>query len=382
MWHEAKYLARLKESGLEVLNLTDSGSERHLLEETRRAMEQGADVVAQGALGSGRWFGRPDVLRKVEKSSRFGNWSYEAYDCKLARETKATTILQLSFYSELLEQTQGVKPECMYVVPRGRGFKEEPYRVEEYAAYYRRVKDRLEKGCEGEVLKGTYPEPCAHCDVCVWFKECDTRRRADDHLSLVAGITKLQRKQLVEWQFDKLAKLAEMPIPLKEKPLHGSREGMGRVREQARVQMEGRTQGKPVHELLPVSAGMGFCRLPEPAPGDIFVDLEGDRFAGDEETGGGQEYLFGFVSANGGSELHYEKRWAFTAAEEKAGFEWLVDEIMRRREKFPEMHLYHFGHYEQERISKLTSRYATRETEVDLRRDFDHPEIQRSALWH
>jgi RNase_H superfamily/AAA domain len=121
-----------------------------------------------------------------------------------------------------------------------------------------------------------------------------------------------------------------------------------------------------VHELLPVAAGMGFCRLPEPAPGDIFVDLEGDRFAGEEETGGGQEYLFGFVSANGGGELRYQKRWAFTAAEEKAGFEWLVDEIMRRREKFPEMHLYHFGHYENERISKLASRYATRETEVDF----------------
>jgi predicted RecB family nuclease len=364
--HETKYLTHLKENGLEVVNLADAGSEAHILAETRRAMEQGADVIAQGALGNARWFGRPDVLRKVAKASRLGNWSYEVYDCKLARETKATTILQLSFYSELLEQVQGLGPECMYVVPRGRGFKEEPYRVEEYAAYYRRVKSRLEKGCEGEGLKDTYPEPCVHCDVCVWFKECDTRRRADDHLSLVAGITKLQRKQLVEWQFDNASKLAEMAIPLKEKPLHGSRDGMKRVREQARVQIEGRNQGKPVHELLPVAAGMGFCRLPEPAPGDVFVDLEGDRFAGDEETGGGQEYLFGFVSGNGGRELRYEKRWAFTAAEEKAGFEWLVDEITQRREKFTEMHLYHFGHYEKERISKLASRYATRETEVDF----------------
>ncbi len=114
---------------------------------------------------------------------------------------------------------------------------------EEYAAYYRRVKSRLEKGCEGEGLNGTYPEPCVHCDVCVWFKQCDTGRRADDHLSLVAGITKLQRKQLVEWQFDNVAKLAEMPIPLKERSLHGSRDGMKRVREQ-------------VHELLPVAIGM------------------------------------------------------------------------------------------------------------------------------
>src|SRR5258708_37311083 len=197
--HEAKYLAHLAEGGLEVLNLADAGSEESILAETRRAMEQGADVVAQGALGNARWFGRPDVLRKVEKASRLGNWSYEAYDCKLARETKATTILQLSFYSELLEQVQGVRPECMYVVPRGRGFKEEPYRVEEYAAYYRRVKDRLEKGCEGAVWRGTYPEPCRHCEVWVWFKQCGTRRRADDHRSVVSGRTTLEEERLDEW---------------------------------------------------------------------------------------------------------------------------------------------------------------------------------------
>jgi predicted RecB family nuclease len=364
--HEARYLAFLEKNGLDVLHLSGM-DEARIVEETRRAMEAGVELIAQGALRCGRWFGRPDLLRKVANPSRFGAWSYEVYDCKLARETKATTILQLAFYSELLEQTQGVKPEFMHVVPKGKNFKEDSYRVEEYAAYYRRVKNRLEKECdESEALKDTYPEPCAHCDVCLWFRECRARRREDDHLSLVAGITKLQRNQLTVWQFDRVAKLAEMPVPLNQKPLHGSRKSMEAVREQARVQMEERKQGKPVHELLPTEAGIGFWRLPEPAPGDIFIDLEGDRFAGDEDTGGGQEYLFGFVSADGGLELRYDKRWAFTAAEEKAGFEWLVDEVIRRRDRFPEMHLYHFGHYEKERFSKLASRYATRETEVDF----------------
>jgi len=364
--HEAKYLAFLAQSGLQIVNLVGAGDEARIVQETWQAMERGVEVIAQGALSSGLWFGRPDVLRRVEKPGRLWNWSYEVYDCKLARETKATTILQLSFYSELLEHVQEAKPEFMYVVPWRRGLGHESYRVEEYAAYYRRIKDRLEEGVEGEILRGTYPEPCTHCDVCRWFRECKSRRLTDDHLSLVAGITKVQRNQLVQWRFNTVAQLAEMAIPVREKPLHGSREGMKRVREQARLQMEGRRKGGPVHELLKMEAGMGLCRLPEPAPGDIFVDLEGDRFAGDEETGGGQEYLFGVVSADGGEELRYQKRWAFTAAEEKAGFEWLVDEVTRQREKFPEMHLYHFGHYEKERISTLASRYATRETDVDF----------------
>ena len=262
--------------------------------ETLRAMERGVEVIAQGALRVGRWFGRPDLLRKVPGPSRFGNWSYEAYDCKLARETKATTILQLAFYSELLgeiqrptsspnqtrraaaapdemqgkfswDETQSAAteslPEFMWVVPPGKAFEAERYRVAEYAAYYRYVKGQLEKVCDDGAAAETYPEPCAHCDVCRWFRECEARRRADDHLSLVAGIRRQQRDQLEVWNAETMAKLAVLPIPLKQKPLHGSREGIEKVREQARVQVEARTQSKLVHEaLLPVVEGTGFCK--------------------------------------------------------------------------------------------------------------------------
>jgi len=43
--------------------------------------------------------------------------------------------------------------------------------------------------------------------------------------------------------------------------------------------------------------------------------------------------LFGFAVRNAGSELSYEKRWALNREEEKKGFEWIVDEIMRRRKQ-------------------------------------------------
>ena len=35
-----------------------------------------------------------------------------------------------------------------------------------------------------------YPEPVDHCEICHWQRDCRERRRADDHLSLVAGITR------------------------------------------------------------------------------------------------------------------------------------------------------------------------------------------------
>src|SRR6266403_1442428 len=362
--HEKDYLAHLAAQGLTVENLghIDHKEEARLLAETLALMERGAQVIAQGALSDGEWFGRPDVLRRVENASAKWKWSYEVVDTKLARETKATTILQLSLYSELLAKIQGTVPEFLWVVPPGEGFAGEKYRVSEYAAYSRFVMKRL-RGAVGEgASKETYPEPVEHCNVCRWFKECDARRRADDHLSLVAGIRRQQRDQFEEWNAETMAKLAALPIPLRERPKHGSKAGYEKVQKQARVQVEGRTEKKLKHEpILPVAEGMGFCRLPEPSVGDMFVDLEGDPFVGEN----GLQYLFGFAVLDVPGELKYEKRWALNREEEKKGFEWLVDEIMRRREANPKMHVYHFGAYEPGALKRLMGMYATREDQLD-----------------
>jgi predicted RecB family nuclease len=246
-------------------------------------------------------------------------------------------------------------------VPPGTGFAGEKYRVTEYAAYYRYVRKRLLETVGEGADQETYPEPVEHCNICRWFRECDTRRRADDHLSLVAGIRRQQRDQFEEWNRETMAKLALLPIPLVDRPKHGARAGYERAREQARVQVEGRTEKRLVHEALPVAAGIGLCRLPEPSAGDMFLDLEGDPFVGEQ----GLQYLFGFAFQNADGEWSYGKRWALNREEEKRGFEWLVDEIMRRRAANPKMHVYHFGAYEPGALKRLMGMYATREDEID-----------------
>src|SRR5260370_33026228 len=299
--HEAEYLKFLQAKNLSFADLRELRDEQAALVEALSSMQRGVEVMGQGSLAVGRWFGGPDVLLKVAKPSRLGEWSYEAYDCKWARETKAATILQLALYSALLEGVQGEPPEFMYVIP-GQSFEAEPYRVAEYAAYCRYVRARLERVCTDECGEETYPEPCPHCDVCRWFCECDKKRRGDDHLSLVAGIRRQQRNQLEEWDTETMAKLAVLPIPLTQRPKHGSREGIEHVREQARVQVTGRTEKKLVYEpLLPIAEGIGFCRLPEPSADDVFVDLEGDPFVGES----GRQYLFGSSFRNAVSALSY-----------------------------------------------------------------------------
>jgi predicted RecB family nuclease len=96
--------------------------------------------IAQGALQAGRWGGRADILRRIEKPSDLGAWSYEVVDTKLACETKGNTVLQICLYSDLLTHAQKLTPESAYVVTPGSDFKPQEFRYFDYAAFYQRVR--------------------------------------------------------------------------------------------------------------------------------------------------------------------------------------------------------------------------------------------------
>jgi uncharacterized protein len=182
-------------------------------------------------------------------------------------------------------------------------------------------------------------------------------------LSFIAGIGRLHREELVAQGYRTLASAAVIPIPIVFQPTRGSPDTYARIREQARLQHQQRTDGCPVHELLPVVEGHGLARLPEPSAGDLFLDLEAARFARE----GGREYLFGvWTRAQAGAPTsQYEGRWAFTDAEECAAFEALIDRIIAACATDPGMHVYHFGHYEPSALKRLMGRHASRADELD-----------------
>jgi predicted RecB family nuclease len=359
--HEAAYLAYLKGQGLELLADEDGLDNDTRFQRTLDAMRAGAAVIAQADLKDGRWYGRADVLLKVDKPSDLGNWSYEVVDTKLARETRGGTILQLCLYSELLAKIQGVLPERMHVVTPGREFQPESFRLHDFLAYYRFVKARLERVIAAKQEFPTYPEPVEHCDVCQWWPVCDARRRKDDHLSFVAGISKLQTTELRNWKITTLAGLATLPLPLTRRPERGAPDTYVKAREQARLQFESRNTGKPLHELLALEAERGLARLPEPSPGDIFLDFEADPFV--EE--GGLEYLLGYVTLDDKQQPKYTPTWALDRRNERRMFESFIDMVVKRREQFPNLHIYHFSSYEPGALKRLMGRYVTREEEID-----------------
>ena len=114
--HEEAYRKHLAGLGLRMTTIGGKGVDDRSLSETRTAVKEGFDVIAQAALSHDRWVGRADFLLKADRASNLGAHSYEVIDTKLARHTKGGTILQLCLYTELLGHLQGIVPERMYVV--------------------------------------------------------------------------------------------------------------------------------------------------------------------------------------------------------------------------------------------------------------------------
>src|ERR1700722_15654434 len=59
--HERRYVEKLKESGLSVVEIEGGGISASLVAQTLAAMRAGPQVICQGALLSGVWSGRADI---------------------------------------------------------------------------------------------------------------------------------------------------------------------------------------------------------------------------------------------------------------------------------------------------------------------------------
>ncbi len=361
--HERKYLSQLyEEQSLEIVEIPPGLSREEAAERTVEAMRSGASVIYQATFHQAPWIGHADFLVRVDRSSALGTWSYEVVETKLARSTKARALIQLCFYSDLLSKIQGVMPEWMHVV-LGGGASPEKFQVSHYIAYFRKIRREFEQACSN-IAPNTYPEPVEHCDVCSWYPLCDQRRRDDDHLCLVAGITRNQRKALVGRSLDTVARLAKLALPASPRFERIGDAALERIREQARLQVEGREQELLIYELLePVEEGKGLAALPMPSPGDLFIDFEGDPYALEQ----GLEYLSGIATApkTAGAKSEYQALWALNRTDEKAAFEKLVALVMECWRQHPDMHVYHYAPYEPTAVKHLAGRHGVCAEEVD-----------------
>ena len=386
--HEARFLDSLRSEAVAVAKIDSFDGlppDQRLARgraTTLSAMRDGAHAIYQAVLFDGRRLGYADFLRRVERNSNLGSWSYEVWDTKLARHAKASAVLQLCMYTDMLGEIQSRTPEEMHLALGGAQGERVSFRVSDYAAYYRLVAREFEAYLDSTPVYplATRPEPVEHCDMCRWNVECRAQWRAEDDLSLVANLTSRQRRTLHGVGVTTRTGLAEPEEPLPERLDGAGRDALKRIHAQASIQVRGERAGRVISERVSpphdregvLVPNHGLLMLPEPSPGDLFLDLEGDPFFSSDEVDG-IEYLFGVIEpghTDAAGQPTFHTFWSIqsgtvTVQGERLAFEALIDLIMDRLAADPKLHVYHYAPYEPTAIKRLAGRHGSREEEVD-----------------
>lgn len=209
---------------------------------TLALMQQGVDRIYQGILlveTEGLTLrSQPDLLVKQPGQSLFGDWMYVPTEIKLGKRPKLEYQIVAAFHTHVLAQVQGAWAEEAWLILRDRG---------EYAVDLWETLPRMQEILSEciQVLKAGDPEhptprepevfiSRSRCSLCHWFSYCYAIAKADQHLSLLPGVTSARYVQLQRLNLLTVKALAEThPTVLEPLPGFG-REAAHRLVRQAR----------------------------------------------------------------------------------------------------------------------------------------------------
>lgn len=349
-------LNKLEKAGHSIARLPGKQTEADYAA-TREAMAQGVEFIHQASLCNDKMRGSADLLKRIDRPSLVGEWSYIPIECKLASKPKTTFLVQALAYCELLTPHLGKKPETFELYLGGGTFKE--FRTKDFWAWYQQLRDRY-----AEFLETFDPQAIpedARGDHGSWSAFIDERLLDQRDLILVADMRESQRQKLRAAGITSIDQLAHSPrnteIPQLDPRI------FKQLQEQAEVQCSPKdAEGRPAYRLRSLIEGKGLYALPAANTGDIWFDMEGFH---DPVLGTKLEYLFGACYRDGENKTpQFKAWWAHSPEEEKAAFQAWVDWVEERRRQHPGLRIYHYADYEKSAMRRLSQQHATREREI------------------
>lgn len=165
---------------------------------TLALMQQGVERIYQGVLMAEGPAGvtlvsNPDLLVKRSGESVFGDWLYEPTEIKLGKRPKLEYQIVTAFHTFVLAQVQGAWAETAWLILRERG----AYAVDLWEMLPR-MQTILDE-CIQVLLHADPPEVFIarnRCSLCHWFGHCYAIAKAEQHLSLLPGVTPIRYVQL------------------------------------------------------------------------------------------------------------------------------------------------------------------------------------------
>jgi len=406
---EGGYLAELRASHGAVRDLDgesdlDSSGLRELLESS-------TTPLFQVPVRDGRMRGRLDFLVPTDDG-------WELQDSKVARSAKPSAAIQLALYWDVLDRAAPGRMAPQVAVLLGTG-ERATVRIDGIVRLARRHRRSLERLLDSHQAGGTpvdwQNDAIARCGSC---SECSQAVEQCDDVLGVAGLTRSQRIKLREHGIRTVSDLAVAERPA---GLSMAAATWHTIREQARLQRlqtEADTSGQAnpqeprvfYETINPRDARADFRHdeaeldpclsrhlqvLPQASPGDIYFDFEGDPlWHGPIADEWGLEYLFGCVLPaptgaclpNGlqatadvttaepvamvgelaaSHNCTFTHFWAEDWDEERRALVAFLDLVQQRRDRYPDMHIYHYAAYEVTALKRLVRQHSYGEELLD-----------------
>ncbi|GAA4382369.1 TM0106 family RecB-like putative nuclease [Brevibacterium sp. NPDC049920] len=355
--HEARIVEDLRAQGLTVVtldrpNLRDSSGIEEAERATLAALESGADVVVQAALAGDDglpFAGFTDFL--VRRPD--GGWRVQ--DTKLARSAKVTALLQVAAYAQRLTEL-GVAVDDEVDLILGDGAMS-THRLSDIAPMYRLRRARLVAmitGHQAEPRPVRWNDPrYTQCGSC---PDCEAEIESHRDMWLVYALSTVQRQRLRQAGLQTIDDVAAWQPG---DPNGGvPQRTMTKLARQARLQIASKGRDVPVFEVGDPTA---LHLLPEPSPGDLFFDFEGDPLWTPDGVTWGLDYLFGMVDSAG----RFTALWAHSMDEERQALLDFLGLVEQKRAEHPDMHIYHYAPYERTHLLSIAQRHGVGEDRVD-----------------
>ncbi|MFQ5995904.1 MAG: TM0106 family RecB-like putative nuclease [Acidiferrobacterales bacterium] len=252
---------------------------------TDELMRDGTDLIYQGAIKTGDWVGRPDLLvKRTDTPSRFGDYYYEPMDIKAGKgweerggaktRFKEHYAFQILFYREILKRVQGYVPPTARIINADKQIEE--FDPGEFAESFQAALSEVEQLVAGR--ETSEPVLGSVCHQCHWYARCRrwVEGTHDPSGLYFIGKVKFDLKRVgLKNIYDIAAMKVDDYLKGPRKIARVGKDSLIRMKERARV----RLQGKPA-----IRPGYVFpkTRL------EIFFDIEDDPTRS-------LTYLFGFI---------------------------------------------------------------------------------------
>ncbi|HAU1546661.1 TPA: TM0106 family RecB-like putative nuclease [Legionella pneumophila] len=322
---------------LEKITVDEKLSEQDAEKQTLEYMKAGAGLIYQGVIsyieGSIKFKGRPDILKKCEGPSNFGDYYYIPIEIKNSKKCdKPEYKKQLVLYALILEKIQGLRPSEGGFINKNK----ESLTCKLTDKILQATNDTV--GSILNIFHGNEPpiKISRESLATPWGQVLLDEAKQKSDIALLYSIRADVLAGLKNEGIETIRQMSECDIDSLPKIKGASDEMLKRLQTQARSLVN--------NEIIPRSKP----DIPE-ASTKIYFDIEGDPFL---EV----EYLFGFWVEKENTEPEFKYFLAETPEDEKTM--WVDFLSWIEKENFVNYKVYHFHNYEKTRLNKLSKKYG------------------------